>query len=73
MHTKFFHLQACHRRQKNCIDSLVVEGESVVHEDEKAKALFQFYEGVLGTPAARTVCLHMQSVGLPALDVRHLE
>jgi hypothetical protein len=31
-----FHLHANHHQRKNCIPSLLVDGRTITHEDEKA-------------------------------------
>lgn len=45
--TRFFQLQACHRKRKSKIDSLMVHGTEVVSEDMLALALYEHYNTVL--------------------------
>lgn len=49
--TKLFHLQACHRSRKNHIHSLTVHGHAVVNNEQMADALFEHFNGLLGSPA----------------------
>jgi hypothetical protein len=71
--TRFFHLQACHRRHLNNIESLQVHGASVVQEEETAEALFSFYNNLLGTPVPPNRFLNFQELGIPSLDLSTLE
>lgn len=47
--TRFFHLQACHRSRQNRIDSLEVQGAQVVSDQAMEDALYEFFNGVLGS------------------------
>jgi hypothetical protein len=46
---KFFHLQACHRGRKSFIDRLHRQGETVVHELDKAQNVFDHFDAILGS------------------------
>jgi hypothetical protein len=46
-HTKFFHLEACHRSRKNFIDSLQQQGMTIVGKVQKEGALFQHFDASL--------------------------
>jgi hypothetical protein len=47
--TKFFHLQACHRKRKSYIPMLLHEGCTFTSEEAKSKAVFDYYNSLLGT------------------------
>jgi len=71
--TKFYHLQACHRNQKNHIDSLNVHGAQVVSDTAMAEALYDYYVGVLGANFERTRRFDLHALGLPQEDLADLE
>jgi hypothetical protein len=70
--TKFFHLHANHRRRKNHISSLLVDGVTLVAEADKAEAAFKYYEDILGFELPRTAALDFSELGLPHLDLSEL-
>jgi hypothetical protein len=57
--TKFFHLHANHRRRKNHVASLLVNGVTLVTEADKAEAAFKHYEAILGSELPRTAALDL--------------
>lgn len=71
--TRFFHLQACHRSRKNFIDSLHHDGSTLVTEEDKAVAAFQFYDDLLGVQRERSARLNFDFLGLPSMDLAHLD
>lgn len=71
--TKFFHLQACHRKRKNVITSLNVEGTELAHNEEMAPALFYHYDSLLGQPFQRLGNIDLQAIGLPVADLGQLD
>jgi hypothetical protein len=71
--TKFFHLHANHRRRKNRIDSLLVDGVTLVVEAGKVEAAFKYYEATLGSELPRTAVLDFSELGLPCLDLSELD
>lgn len=52
--TKFYHLQACHRNRKNRIHSLRVQGAEVVTDTAMADALFDYFNGIMGSTFVRS-------------------
>jgi hypothetical protein len=70
--TKFFHFHANHRRRKNHIASLLVDGVTLVAEADKAEAAFKYYEAILGSKWPRTAALDFSELGLPRLDLSEL-
>jgi hypothetical protein len=69
--TKLFHLHANHRRRKNHIPSVLVDGCTLTREDEKA-ASFTFFDGILGDTHERSCALDFKELGLPRLDLQNL-
>ena len=51
--TKYFHLQACHRRRKNYLFALSHNGQTFSEEEAKANIVFDYYNALLGTPFTR--------------------
>jgi hypothetical protein len=71
--TRFFHLQACHRKRKSRIDSLSVDGVLVVNEDLMAKSLYEYYNSILGSNFERSRRINLDAIGLPSLELGGLE
>lgn len=71
--TRFFHLQACHRRRKNYIHSLSVEGAELVQDEHMAEALYNFFDSILGTDFQRTSRLNLHVLQLPTAELAALE
>ena len=46
--TKYFHLQACHRRRKNYLFAVTHDGQTFSEEEAKANIVFSYYNGLLG-------------------------
>jgi hypothetical protein len=70
--TKFFHLHANHRRRKNRIDSLLVDGVTLAAEADKAEVAFKYYDAILGSELPRAAVLDFSELGLPCLDLSEL-
>lgn len=70
--TKFFHLHENHRRCKNHITSLQVEGAILTYEEDKVAAAFDYFDTILGTRHCRSCALDFQALGLPQLDLLDL-
>jgi hypothetical protein len=71
--TKFFHLQACHRKRKNAVTSLRVEGTELVQNEEMASALFSHFDNLLGQPFERLGSIELQAAGVPTADFAQLD
>jgi hypothetical protein len=67
--TRFFHLQACHRRRKNYLFALQHDGQTFTEEDIKADIAFDYYDGLLGTTFARAHLIDLTQLDLPRLDL----
>ena len=70
--TKFFHLQACHRRRKNYMFAIVHEGNTFTEEQAKAGIVFNYYNDIIGKPFRRLHRIDLGRLDLPTLDLDHL-
>lgn len=71
--TRFFHLRASGRRQKNYIPLLNGADGPVSDHEGKAKILFDRFKGLMGAPFIRSARLNWEMLGLPRRDLSHLE
>ena len=71
--TKFFHMHASHRRRKNFIDELKVDGRMLTAHEDKAEAIDDFYDQLLGSAPDRQFTLDIDELQLPVHDLDHLE
>jgi hypothetical protein len=72
--TRFFQLQACHRKRKSRIESLSVDGAQMVNEDLMAHSLYEYYNLILGSNFERSRRINLEAVGLPSgLEVMFTE
>lgn len=67
--TKLFHLQACHRSRKNAIQSLKIDGHTIVDNAAMADELEDHFGQLLGTPASREAVLRLDELNLPSLNL----
>lgn len=65
----FFHLHTNQWWRKNFIPSLEVDGVTVVAEDDKTMAAFNYYNVILGTSHNRGCAIDFKAWGLPSLDL----
>jgi exonuclease III len=70
--TKFFHLQASHRNRKNLIPTLLHDGVSISADDEKAVAIYEYYNQILGKPFRRRHAIDLGRL-LPELDLTGID
>lgn len=70
--TKYFHLQAGHRRCKNFLLAISHHGQTFTEEEAKASVVFDFYNSLLGLPFQRQHRLDLDQLGLPRLDLHEL-
>jgi hypothetical protein len=70
--TKFFHLQACHRKRKSYIPTLLHEGRTFTSEEAKSEAVFDYYNSLLGTRFHRLHRIDLHRLNLPRLDLQVL-
>ncbi|KAM0913456.1 hypothetical protein ACQ4PT_012157 [Festuca glaucescens] len=71
--TKFFHLHANHRRRKNFIAQLSVDGTLVAEQDKKAEAVDSFYGDLLGAAPERDFSLDLGFLGVQTHDLSELD
>jgi hypothetical protein len=67
--TKFFHLQACHRKRKSYIPTFVHEGLTFTSDEAKSEAVFNYYNALLGTRFHRLHRIDLDCLDLPRLDL----
>ena len=61
------------RKRENFIAKLQVDGNTVFSQEEKEQAVWDFYNGLLGTHAPRTTAIEMSALGLPSHDLSSLD
>jgi hypothetical protein len=71
--TKFFHLHANHRRRKNFIAHLKVDGALVAGQEEKGKAVDSFFQQLLGSCPDRPFSVGLDFLGMPDHGLFDLE
>lgn len=59
--------------QKNYIHSLMVQGHAVVNNEQMADALFEHFNGLLGSPAQRSRTARLDLPTLPTADLSSLD
>lgn len=70
--TKFFHLQACHRRRKNYMLAIAHNGVTFTEDDAKEEVIYDYYNAILGTAFVRSHCIVLDQLQLPRLDLDDL-
>ncbi|WVZ82473.1 hypothetical protein U9M48_029730 [Paspalum notatum var. saurae] len=70
--TKFFHLQACHRRRKNYLFAINHAGQTFSDEQAKAGIVHSYYSDLLGTPFPRQQRIDLTRLDLPTLVLGEL-
>jgi hypothetical protein len=71
--TAFFHQQARYRKKKNFIPKLQVGNQVVVSQDEKQKAVDDFYENILGSAEVRDYTLNLDELDMQHHDLSDLD
>ena len=71
--TRLFHQQASHRQIKNIIRVVEHNGNLYSRQDEVASAVDTYFGAAFGTAEARSHALNLDMLGLPHLDLEHLE
>lgn len=67
--TKYFHLQACHRRRKNYMFAIAHDGQTFTEEEAKAGLVYEYYNALLGSPFLRLHRINLSQLQLPRLDL----
>ena len=71
--TAFFHAHARYRKRKNFIAKLQVDDNVFLSHEEKEQAVWDFYNGLLGTHAPQTTTIEQSALGLPSHDLSSLD
>jgi hypothetical protein len=71
--TKFFHMQARHRKRRNFIAKLEFEGGVSTSHVDKVKLIDDFYENLLGTSINREHSIDLQALVLPSHNLANLD
>jgi hypothetical protein len=70
--TRFFHTQANGCHWKNHIHNLVHDRCTLTSEEDKASVVFQFFDGLMGTPVTRVNSINFEELDLPHLQLSEL-
>jgi hypothetical protein len=70
--THFFHAHANARQRKKFIQLLQHNGQTLVDENRKAEALFEFFNSILGMPARREKVINLDLLDLPQINLSEL-
>lgn len=71
--TEYFFPHARYRKRKKYIGALTVGDRTLTSHDEKEEAIWEYYNGLLGTAQARTSTLNLQAVLPPGIDMAGLD
>lgn len=71
--TEFFHIQACHRRKKNCIMALNHNGMTVEDEHQKEDIIFSYFDQMLGCARDWEAKLNFESLGILTVDLSSID
>ena len=71
--TKLFHLHARHRKRKNFIGKIVVGEQICTSHEDKAAAIDDFYENLLGSCPDREYSINLNELQIVAHDLADLE
>ena len=70
--TRFFHLQACHRKRKNYLHPFEHEGVPFTTEEAKSMAVYDYYNAIFGSRFRRLHTIDLERLDLPRLDLSEL-
>ncbi|XP_066323685.1 uncharacterized protein [Miscanthus floridulus] len=70
--TKYFHLQACHRRRKNYLFAINHNGQTFSEEEAKAGIVYSYYNELLSKAFHRQHRIDLAQLDLPRLDLSDL-
>jgi hypothetical protein len=71
--TRFFHTQASHKRHKNFIGHLLVDGRRVTNHVDNAEVVDSFFVDLLGTSMDRPFSLDLDYLGIPSIDLSEID
>jgi hypothetical protein len=71
--TKLFHLHSRHRKWKNSIAKIVADGQILTNHEDKARAVNDFYENLLGTNLNKDHSINLEELGTAVHNLAYLE
>jgi hypothetical protein len=71
--TSYFHHHARYRKRKNFIAKVKADGRIITDQEEKKEAIWNFYNGLLGTEGQRDLTLDLEVFHRPNADLTDLE
>jgi exonuclease III len=71
--TKFFHLTANNRRQKNLIRSLFKDGTLLTSQEDKLMEVQRHFDQMLGTTGTRSSAVHWDHLGYAPFELSELD
>lgn len=71
--TRFFQIQACHRRRKNYIHTIKHNDNTLVTESDKRAVVDDYYESIMSTHRPRSARLNLDFLGLPTRDLASID
>jgi hypothetical protein len=73
VNTKLFHLHSRHCKRKNFITKIVANGHIFTSHEDKAEAVNEFYENLLGTKLDITCSINLDELGIAQHNLADLE
>lgn len=67
--TRFFNLQACHRKRKSYIPTFNHNSRTFTSEEAKSGVVFEYYDALLGRRFHRLHRIDLEQLDLPRLDL----
>jgi hypothetical protein len=71
--TKLFHLRARHQKRNNFIGKIVVGDQICTSHEDKAAAIDDFYENLLGKCTGREYTINLTELGINTYDLADLD
>ena len=71
--TRLFHQHARYRKKKNFIPKLQVGDQLITRHEEKAAAVLEFYDNLIGTDYGRERTINLDSLGCPSFELFNLD
>ena len=71
--TALFHAHVRHKKRKNFISQIIVDDQVLTSHEDKAAAIFDFYDQLLGTSGQRDLTINLEELNLSQIDLTDLE
>jgi len=71
--TRLFHQHARYRKKKNFIPKLHVGDQVITKHEDKAAAVLDFYDSLIGTECTRGRTINLDTLGSPGFDLEALD